>query len=285
MTVDDRLLYEARTRTRYAVMAAAAGVLLVLASVVLLTGPHSKVSEATIFLIYSHKRVPRDVIGSVIDGVGLLALVGTLRFLFGATRARNPGLKPFALIAATVGGVFVAVGSVAYYIEVAIKANQFVSHGSQTWEQANHLTSGTVYLLPQLAAQLGVLLLAVGFVLISLNALRVGLLTRFMGYLGIFAGVLVIIPIGSPVPVVEGFWLFALAYLFSGRWPSGVPPAWRTGSAERWPSSAELRAQRTKAGGGGRATPTPKPAAETVGAPSAVRTRASTPKRKRKRRR
>jgi len=60
--------------------------------------------------------------------------------------------------------------------------------------------------------------------------MRVGLLTRFMGYLGIFTGVLVLFPIGSPVPVVQGFWLLALAYLFSGRWPNGVPPAWRSGS-------------------------------------------------------
>ncbi len=85
--------------------------------------------------------------------------------------------------------------------------------------------------------------------LVALQAMRVGLLTRFMGYLGIFTGVLVLFPIGSPVPVVQGFWLLALAYLFSGRWPNGVPPSWRSGRAEKWPSSAELREQRMKASG------------------------------------
>ena len=143
-------------------------------------------------------------------------------------------------------------------------------------------------------------MLAVGFVLISLNAMRVGLLTRFMGYLGIFTGILVLFPIGSPVPVVQAFWLLALAYLLTDRWPSGVPPSWRSGRAEAWPSAAEQREQRMKAapGRGGRsAAPAPTqgqvadartPAAQRLGPAetrAARRTRATTPKRKRKRRR
>ena len=71
-----------------------------------------------------------------------------------------------------------------------------------------------------------------------------------MGYLGIFAGVLVLFQI-IQIPVVQGYWLAALGYLFSGRWPSGVPPAWRQGRAEPWPSSAEMRARRAAGAGGG----------------------------------
>jgi hypothetical protein len=46
---------------------------------------------------------------------------------------------------------------------------------------------------------------------------------------------------------VQCFWLMMLAVLFSGRWPGGRPPAWQTGNAEPWPSSAEIRQQRAKA--------------------------------------
>ena len=67
-----------------------------------------------------------------------------------------------------------------------------------------------------------------------MSAMRVGLLTRFLGYLGIIAGILTIIPV-VPIPIIEAYWLLALAYLISGRWPSGVPPAWSTGQIERWP--------------------------------------------------
>jgi hypothetical protein len=285
MTADDRLLYETRMRSRAAMLAAAAGILLVLAAVVQLSGPHAKVDELTLDLITAHKRFPVDVIGSVVNGLGLLAVAGALSYLFDATQARKPELKPAVRLAAIVGAVLAAVTGVAYAVVIAIKANEFVTHGTQTYEQAHHLTSATIVLALPFLGQAAAFLLALGFVLIALNAMRVGLLTRFMGYLGIFVGVLVIFPIGSPVPVVQGFWLLALAYLFSGRWPNGLPPAWRTGRAVPWPSSAQLREQRAKAGGRGGATKSPPtPAPEPVGAPAARNTRATTPKRKRKRR-
>ena len=67
-----------------------------------------------------------------------------------------------------------------------------------------------------------------------------------MGILGIIVGVLFVIPIGAPVPVVEAFWLVALGYLIGGRWPRGVPPAWITGEAVPWPSQQELREERER---------------------------------------
>jgi len=131
---------------------------------------------------------------------------------------------------------------------------------------------------------------AVAFVLVSLAAMNQGLLTRFMGYLGMFAGALVLFQI-TQVPVVQTFWLLAIAYLISGRWPTGVPPAWRSGRSEPWPSSAEMRARRAadmserrQRGGATPSKPAAKPQPEPAAAPVNERTRATTPKRKRKRR-
>ncbi|MGI8412984.1 MAG: hypothetical protein ACR2LV_07110 [Solirubrobacteraceae bacterium] len=287
MTVDDRLLYETRVRPAQTVVAALAGALLIVAALVQLTGPHTTVDELTLDLITAHRRFPLDLISSVINGLGSLALAGALSFLFGAARARNPRAQPFVRILAILGGVVAAVTGVGYAALIAVKANQFVSTGSQTYEQAHHLTSSSVILILQLVGQGGALVLALAFVLTAMNAMRVGLLTRFMGYLGMFAGVLVLFPFGSPVPIVQGFFLFALAYMLSGRWPTGVPAAWRTGRAEKWPSSQELRERRANAAGGGSkaaAPAAPTPAPQAVAAPAA-RTRSSTPKRKRKHRR
>jgi hypothetical protein len=305
MTPEDTLQYEARTRMRQAVVAGVAGILLVGAAALQLSGPRSKINELTIGLITEHKRFPIDVIGAVINGLGLLAVAWTLSYVFSITRARNADLRTWIRGLAIAGGILAAITAVVYAILVAIKAHQFVTTGDQTYMEANHLTSATGFVAVPVVGQLGALLLAIGFVMTSLNAMRVGLLTRFMGYLGIFVGVLVLFPIGSPVPIVQGFWLFALAYLLSGRWPSGVPPAWSSGRAERWPSSQQMREQRTKAReqsmrGPGRSKPaqpsqpakpsTPERAAtngadaETVASPTQGRTRASTPKRKRKRR-
>ena len=137
----------------------------------------------------------------------------------------------------------------------------------------------------------GQLSLGFAFVLISLNAMRVGLLTRFMGVLGIIVGVLFVIPLGT-LQVVQPFWLLALTALFLGRWPNGVPPAWKTGEAEPWPSQQELREQREQAkgaqgGGDGKPAPTPEPEPAAAGAGQGTEAPAhpSSKKRKRKRRR
>ncbi len=285
MSVDDRLLYESRVRMRQTIVAGLAAVLLVAAALVQLTGPHTKVEELTLDLITVHKRFPRDLIGAAINAVALLSLAGTLSYLYGCTRARNPQFQSFIRILTIAGGVLAGAAGLAYAILIAVKANQFVTSGSQTYQEANHITSSAGVLVLQLAGQLGALVLAIGFLLVSLGAMRVGLLTKFMGYLGIFAGILVLFQI-TPVPVVQAYWLLTLAYLISGRWPTGVPPAWRSGQAEPWPSSASLRQQRAARAGGGRAkpTPTPQPEAVAAGAP-APRPQSDASKRKRKRRR
>ena len=80
--------------------------------------------------------------------------------------------------------------------------------------------------------------------------MRVGLLTRFLGYTGIVVGIAGMLLIGSaPAAALEVFFMGALAYLFSGRWPGGEPPAWKTGEAEPWPSSQAVREQRMAARG------------------------------------
>jgi uncharacterized membrane protein YgcG len=156
-------------------------------------------------------------------------------------------------ILALLGAPLAAIGIIGYVISYGSAAQQFVSQGAQTYPEAHHLTSAATLSIFQIVDYLGELLLAVSFVLVSLNAMRVGLLTRFLGFLGIIGGVLTLFVI-TPVPIVQFYWLAALAYLFTGRWPSGVPPAWRTGRAERWPSAQEVRQQQARARAqGGRA--------------------------------
>jgi hypothetical protein len=290
MSPEEILAYESRVRMRQVVVAVVAGICLILASVIQLSGPHTKVDELTLDLLVANKRFPLDLIASVINAIGSLAIAWTLLFLLGAARARNPDkVRPYVRYIAIVGGGLAAIAGVVYAIVVAIKVHDFATTGSQTYAEANHLTSGAGLLGLQLVGQLAALLVAVAFVLVSLQAMNQGLLTRFMGYLGMFAGALVLFQI-TQVPVVQTFWLLAIAYLVSGRWPTGVPPAWRSGRAEPWPSSAEMRARRAaEAGdrprrGAKPRAPVPAIEPEAATAPANGRTRASTPKRKRKRR-
>ena len=287
MSTEERLAYEARVSKRQAGLAAAAGILLIAGVAIQLGGPHVSVDEKTLGLITENKRFTRDLLGSVATGLSLIAVGGTLHFLWGAARAREPNLRPsFMGKLALAGGVIEGVCVVVYVIGFGAAASDFVSHGSQTYPQAQTLLGRASLLAPQLGNYLGLFLLAIGLVLVSLNAMRVGLLTRFLGYLGIIGGVLTIIPL-VPIPIVEAYWLLALAYLLSGRWPSGVPPAWSSGKAEPWPSNQQLRAARGQpAGRDARPKPSARPAPETAGAsvPATGGTRSTTPKRKRKRR-
>lgn len=284
MSADAAFVREGRVRNRFAAASIAAGFLLAGAAVFQLAGPHTKVDELTLDLITAHKRYPLDLIGAVVEAIGWLGVAGALSFLFDATLLRNPQLKSFIKWLAIGGPVLAGISGILYAVLIASKASDFVNQGAQTYQQASHLTGSGVLLVTQLVGQLAALVVAVGFVLISLNTMRVGLLTRFMGYLGIFAGVLVLFVI-TPIPVVQSYWLIAIGYLISGRWPTGIPPAWSSGQAEPWPSNQSMRAARSKYVADNRSrmgkapkTPTPEP----VAVQSPRGTRATTSKRKRK---
>ncbi len=92
--------------------------------------------------------------------------------------------------------------------------------------------------------------------LVGLHAMRVGLLTRFMGILGMIAGATFVVPLDQQ-GIIRSFWLGAVGFLIARRWPSPVP-AWETGKAEPWPSNRRPRAQR-----GGEPLPAPDTPAPT----------------------
>jgi hypothetical protein len=124
----------------------------------------------------------------------------------------------------------------------------------------------------------GTLSFAFAYVIIALNAMRAGLLTRFMGVLGIIVGAMMVLPI-LPSPVVQIFWLGALGLLFLGRWGGGRGPAWETGKAEPWP---------VPEGRGGlfapRPRPEPEPEPEPRSEPEPVKRPASRKRRRKKKR-
>jgi hypothetical protein len=290
VAVSDRLSFEARVRPRQGVIAVLAGVFLVGSAIAQLAGPHTNVAEVTLGLITEHKRFGLDIASAVVQALGWLAVASTLWFLFSSVRARDPKPPPaFMGYLSLIGAALAAIGIVGYITVYGIKANQFVTHGTQTYPQANHLLSAASLAIFQVMDYAGELLLAIAFVITSLQAMRTGLLTRFMGYLGIIAGILVLFVI-TPVPVVQGYWLIALGILLYGRWPTGTPPAWDSGQVEKWPSSQEMREQRQREAKGSsrRGKPAPKSAPQPVvtgtATPAQRAPRSETSKRKRKRR-
>jgi hypothetical protein len=193
-----------------------------------------------------HPVVP--IAGAVLYGIGSLAIFFAIAYLFRATRARRPGMPQFALILAAVGAVGFGIGRAVSEVARYVGAHNFVSAADQSNSAATDALSPTATLVGQLIWETSALALGFGIAIISLNAMRVGLLTRFMGILGVIVGVAVapILPIDQQ-GIIRVFWLAALGMLFLGRLPSGVPKAWTTGEAEPWPSQQQLREQREAA--------------------------------------
>jgi hypothetical protein len=189
--------------------------------------PNSKDDKAE-RLLYFDQHSTDLIAASMVRAVGFLLFAFAVVHLYRATKARYPELQRATLIVGLLGVVGVAAGSLIHTLQLASEASDFAVRGFATANAADNAaedaTPSPFLLMP------GTVALASWGVLASLAAMRVGLLTRFMGVLGIMSGVGLLL--GLPVMV---FWLIGVGVLFLGRWPRGLPPAWDAGEARPWP--------------------------------------------------
>jgi hypothetical protein len=238
------------------------------------------------------------IAGAVLYGLGSLAIYFVMAYLFRATRARKPAMQQIALVMAAIGAVGFGLGRAVSEVARYLGARDFVDAVDKTNSAATDALSPTATLVGQLVWETAALSLGFAIAVISLNAMRVGLLSRFMGILGVIVGVAVapILPIDQQ-GIIRVFWLAALGMLLLGRWPSGMPKAWVTGEAEPWPTQQQLRERRDAARAEGeprspRSNGSSVPAAPPPAAPSprrpdpaaAGREHSASKKKKRKRR-
>ena len=280
MSTDEQLAWEERWRLRAALSAALAAVLTLGGGVVSILSSRDIGPDITSQLLYFDANRGERLLAAGLPALGALSLALPLYYLFRAVKFRRKEVPNWAQVMAFLGPVLAAVAAIAAQIILLDKAASFATEGNQTYEEAERVLDSGLVRTVQGFVPAGQLCLGLAFVVISLNAMRVGLLTRFMGVLGIIVGVLFVLPLGT-LQIVQPFWLLALAYLISGRWPDGVPPAWETGKAHPWPTQQELRERRERAEA---AQPAPEPAAASApGAQGGGPERAK--KRKRKKRR
>lgn len=294
MSTADTLAEEDQGR-RWAAPAAALGGALPLGAIALQFAgakdvPHNQLGQA----IYLNNHSGIAIAGAILQSLGILGTVFALLYLFRATRARRPQVPRVALPLLLAGGAVLVIATIVAQILLVNQAGKFVSQGNLTYQEFRDTFRSGSLAAAQIAPSLAGALFGAAIVVVALNAMRVGLLTRFMGYLGIFAGGIMVFSLlaagaaASAVPgsgILQPFWLIALAVLFARRWPNGQPPAWASGQAEPWPTAQEMREQREASGGGkpsrGRAPePEPLPQAAVAG-PS----RPGAARRKRKKRR
>lgn len=270
MTADETLAWEAENRSRAAIAAFAAALLTILGVLFTTLGqPSSSEFDDRILTVVdtmgrtaAGEPIPPGrlaaytvevgqspalpIVGAVLFGIGSLAIYFAMAFLFRAVRARKPEFQQIALVMAAIGAVGFGLGRAVSEIARYLGARDFVDAADHTNSAASDALSPSASLIGQVIWQAAALALGFAFVLIALNAMRVGLLTRFMGVLGIIVGVTFVLPLDQQ-GIIRVFWLGALGVLFLGRMPSGMPKAWTTGNAEPWPSQQQLREQREAA--------------------------------------
>ncbi len=236
--------------------------------------------KGAIFAYYDENAL--TIIGSAtVRALALLALGWTVTFLAAATRARRPELLRLVVYLPVIGAALAAISTLAGAVGTIVAISDFLD-GPRTVDAARDVGGGSLLITAEILGQIGPLALVAGLFLVTLNAMRVGLLTRFLGFLGIIAAVLTILPL-MPLPVVQSFWLVGVGLLMLGLVRGGLPPAWRTGRAEPWPTAVEAAQRRRAAEDRKQGIVRPEPEPEPQPA-SAGRGHPSSKKRKRKRR-
>lgn len=281
-----QLEWEARNGPKFAAFAFACGAFTLISVVIQLALVGNGGGNERDGLIRIHDNQGDLLLSLAAQAVSVFLLMGALYYLVRAVMARRPEGLRFLWPLMVLAPILLTVGAVLTQLNLGDIADQFVSHGAQTNARAKDLVDDRDK-VSGIIASAGTLCLALSYVLVSVNAMRAGLLSRFMGVLGIIAGALLILPLlpggGS---FVQLFWIVAVGVLFLNRWPNGRGPAWSVVEPIPWPTAAQTRelaeGEAAPAAEAREGRPGPAPT-QANGASEGARQRSSRKKKKRRR--
>jgi hypothetical protein len=304
---DEQLQWEARFGRPAAAAAFVAAVLLLAGTVILQTMLDDRrgVEPLADFLLSVDESPSSLILQSAVQAIGALCLIPVFYYLFRATTHRVPQIPRWFVYIILLGPLLYAVSQVFGAVERIDVAEMFADEnytfddpdperlavecpairGEVGDDCAQELLQQNANLGAALPSLVGSVLVAFTFVMVPLRARRAGLLSSFMSILGVIAGVLLVLQLAPPMPIViQAVWLGAMGLLYLGTWPGGRGPAWESGEPDPWPSAAERRGL-----GPPRDDDTSEPEPDAPAAPTApaeaepVPERPSSRKRKRKR--
>lgn len=202
---------------------------------------------------------------SVMPALAFLLFSLPLVYLFRAARARSERVKPAIVALLVAAPLLVAAGTVLYGQAREEAAEHFVAGESKPTISAEEVKEKCEGEKPLAACEKekreddaatqaisdasltptativslgGALLFAIGLFYTCLWAMRIGLLSRFWGSLGMALGIAILI--GFVIFAIV--WFFYLGLLYLGLLPGGKPPAWEEGKAVPWQTPGERAA-------------------------------------------
>lgn len=192
-----------------------------------------------------------QMISSILQAIGVGLLAVPLYYLFRSANARSEQMRGQLVGVVIAAPLFLAVLAILSGVSTLHAASDFVTNEvprlvakgvALNSDRADEIANEAVSDAPLrplaagfgLAGQLG---FVIGMVYTSLHAMRVGLLPRFWGSLGMALGAVSFLFFQFAL-----LWFLYLGALMLGRVPGGKPPAWQTGEAIPWPTPAEQAA-------------------------------------------
>ncbi|HET7507267.1 MAG TPA: hypothetical protein VFJ53_02815 [Solirubrobacterales bacterium] len=204
-------------------------------------------------------------LSSILQAAAFLLLAFPLAYLFMAARARSERVLPAVLAIVIAAPLLVGVGTVLYGQARQEAAETFVAGEAKPTISAqdlkercedekpvagcekekreddaasNALSDASLSTPAGILTLGGSLLLAIGLFYTCLWAMRLGLLSRFWGSLGMALGIAMLL--GFVILAIV--WFLYLGLLYLGFLPGGKPPAWEEGEAVPWPTPGERAA-------------------------------------------
>jgi hypothetical protein len=183
------------------------------------------------------------IAAGVLSGVALALITIPLYYLFRATQARSVRLNPAMIGFVFIGPLLFAVQTVVKAVAQVQLASDFVDQsapGGDIYTLLDDLiddstlnTVGSYLILPALLA------LVIAMVYVPLNAMRVGLLSRFFATLGMALAVSLVLIQPQLSLLALMIWFAWLGFVILDRAPRGRPPAWEAGEAIPWPKPGD----------------------------------------------
>jgi hypothetical protein len=242
------LAWEERWSTPTA-LAALAAVLFVIAAIVVATQGVGSASGDSELLRNVEAHRSAQMISSILQAIGIGLLAAPLYYLFRAAKGRSDRMRGQLVGVVIAAPLFLAVLAILSGISTLHAASDFVSNEvphllakgvALNSDHADDIASETIGDAPlrPLAAGFGLggqIGFAVAMVYTCLYAMRVGLLTRFWGSLGMALGAVSFLFFQFAL-----LWFVYLGVLLLRK--NDRPPAWTTGEPIAWPTAAEKAA-------------------------------------------
>lgn len=249
------LEWERRWALPAAFAAFGAAVLFVGATIVSQQGPVAP-STTTELLRDFHDKSGTLLIGSVLNALALALAAGPLFYLFRAASGRSQAVRRGLAGVVVIGPLFLGAAEIFQWAALHAAANDFATPGGGAGIPIGTYTDDLVrdqgaFGVAQGLSFAGVIGFVVGTIYTSLWAMRTGLVTRFMGTLGMALAASLVLLAQAFSLLALMMWLVWLGLIFLDKVPRGRPPAWDAGEAIPWPKPGEAPAE-------------PRPATDTV---------------------